>query len=1393
MRFKLLVRSLIVAQSLLVAWVLSSPAGAQVVYRETFDHYGYSVPTLGESSMVAEWPPSLKHLEFRPTKMDSVYRGGAFKLPAEAQGLTDYEFEFLVRFPREGVKAIDVRLDALLNAGAKSPKYSSCSIRISDDMMGVASVSNVQPLLPPVRGSMKETPLSPLLGGHYYRCIVHARGKRLEAFLDGMGKTVRLGSAEIAGGPLAGFNFSGATAFDLDDICLRRIPGVPAEEFHDEEGARVANVTAQHRLDFPAETNTARATVRIGQPGEMRILLNWADGSSMTLSASTAGTRWMKPVIKDVVTQKDGKPVLERKQITESVALPDAALNFREIREKAARDDWRMTCNVRPWIDGYLEEDRIDVAARWETFEAASRHFFTFEVRRDGRGIEYWIDGRYCGRRDNESALASLTFILPAEGAIKGAAVARVDREGAYLPLDIRPIANPGVMASARLPIAEGGQRIAGIPFLVAPGQGNLDLSVVKENFGTWALECDFYLSRTAFSGMPETLMLSVPSTQYTRAYLLCAVADDPSRDPVLTARLTRFASPSGGGRGPAIVDTTVELPRAGSNAALPPGVQRIGEVDYTDAGHSHRVPLYLVEVPLDSGRIQDVIFQEQRFSLIPQPYLDFEVLGRTDKALQQLDKEHKPDPTSRSAVHVFAVTLKRSPVEMEIVPARPGNAYTTEETPSMNVRLRWRAVADCRVAWQARDVDGRVVDSGEVRGGSHQPGKETSTAVTPKLQQLGHYKFEFRLVVAAGEPQVTHRISMAIVAPDTRKAGYESPYFTWWFNGAHFTSNDVELVGPLLKMAGVHRTFIKSEALGERWKLTTGQINNVTRRVHGSFLGPSAASEDLEAKRAEWSKQIDAAVAAFPHADAANIFHENCNGEFPLELYGIPMPLPADEKEAGAQKAAVAAATLTAQLYREKYPKIRPTLVNSGDSLGGAGMLMRNGIPREALTALGEESLGQTMPPEMSTAWNFWMLKELARKMGYGDVPVEPCHEWKGRNVRDLGERKVAAWRVRDALIAHAWGCHLVPVSGTIEPGNSYHNSVWGHDYMFSRSPQNYPYMSYSTVAQLTAVLDGAKCVRRVPTGSITVYALEFQRGPERIFTLWTARGTADLCVGFDADGAARYSDMFGRSEDRKTEGKTLKLTVSTEPCYFVAQAGIESIAVGTRRYGEDESPAGAKVQVADAMDQADSWQAADKPDKRLENVPKLGNKNYLCFRQFGKYAVRPVRDDEKGDCLEVELFQEKPIVPFLPEYTVLKLKTPVPIQGEPTTVGLWVKGNSGWGQVMWELEDAEGERWLSCGTGGYGCDIYDWPKQASINFDGWNFIQFPIVQSSPIRVPNPGEVVNQWRSGGGNGRIDYPIRLTGIVVSMSRHALDLTEMRPVRTVVRLKDLSAY
>ena len=83
--------------------------------------------------------------------------------------------------------------------------------------------------------------------------------------------------------------------------------------------------------------------------------------------------------------------------------------------------------------------------------------------------------------------------------------------------------------------------------------------------------------------------------------------------------------------------------------------------------------------------------------------------------------------------------------------------------------------------------------------------------------------------------------------------------------------------------------------------------------------------------------------------------------------------------------------------------------------------------------------------------------------------------------------------------------------------------------------------------------------------------------------------------------------------------------------------------------------------------------------------------------------------------------------------------------------------------------------------------CEIHEAPMPRSA-------LQFPITARSPITVESPGQNAFQWQHNGtGNRKIDYPIKLTGIAISMPRQAVNLTKMEPVKTTIRLGELGAY
>jgi hypothetical protein len=163
---------------------------------------------------------------------------------------------------------------------------------------------------------------------------------------------------------------------------------------------------------------------------------------------------------------------------------------------------------------------------------------------------------------------------------------------------------------------------------------------------------------------------------------------------------------------------------------------------------------------------------------------------------------------------------------------------------------------------------------------------------------------------------------------------------------------------------------------------------------------------------------------------------------------------------------------------------------------------------------------------------------------------------------------------------------------------------------------------------------------------------------------------------------------------------------------------------------------------------------------------------------------------------------------------YSVMRVNQPVELPGIPTEIGLMVNGNGGWGRIMFELEDAAGQRWISIGAPMSGeatrwmadwmsekelaamkqMNVSDWntndPWQRSrINFEGWRYVRFPL----PGNYPGEGyhwPYSSQWKHTG-DGMVKYPLKFTKLIVELPEKTLRLTEYAPVRrTEIYIKDL---
>jgi len=137
-----------------------------------------------------------------------------------------------------------------------------------------------------------------------------------------------------------------------------------------------------------------------------------------------------------------------------------------------------------------------------------------------------------------------------------------------------------------------------------------------------------------------------------------------------------------------------------------------------------------------------------------------------------------------------------------------------------------------------------------------------------------------------------------------------------------------------------------------------------------------------------------------------------------------------------------------------------------------------------------------------------------------------------------------------------------------------------------------------------------------------------------------------------------------------------------------------------------------------------------------------------------------------------------------------VLRAKNSQPAPGQPTSVGLWVKGNSCWGRIFWEFQDSRGETFFSLGAPCDGWSVGDWKCRTFINFDGWNYLSVPL----PFRYESGfyGPPEHHWTHTGGDGIVDYPIRFTRLGIELREKVVHLTDAVEVPDKsIRIRDLS--
>lgn len=1306
------------------------PLGAETIFFEDFDHYGYYPANFNPGVCVSEEPGSLKRLRISPKDRKYIQ---ALKTPfmiPEAKRIADAELTFMFRpHGNEAGRSYDVHLLFAAKRGAALNEMKSITVKLNSDGNSVLEGGAVKSGRTGQLASVE-----PFFAGQWYPVCVCMSGGGISLAVDRGRECVEYSANLPKEFMLAGINFGGAFGFDVDEVKVAA-PGkrTPSEKYavtpqpaFEKQSSTVSD-GKNPLIIRPFREQYGFSISNIGSSG--KIELKFEDGSPEPLTAVmksfTQNTEWK--VMKTVTETKDGQSVTTRKIEDAPVKIEDSGLAFScgktGIRMYTVPlvydrfEAWQARSVIRNALDG--------------KYDRAGNHNWIFRLVKTGKTAQLWIDGSFVMNLPLKNELKTVAVSIP-QGAI-------------FSPLKLSEEKRGPLFQKVDMPSA------------------GFDTGVCREFLGSCDLECDGYLSRSAFDAPPCSMLRRVPNAQYIRAHLVCSLGEnDPEKSTDVTARITRYISGGSQGRTPqALADCTVTLPRSEKDSC-PPGVKRLGGGKF------------LVTCDIPVGKIQDIVFMENR------DYIDFEVLGGLwEKNIYYISREGKP-AARPSNVMVHEAVLEKSPVSMMVENGRLANLFYPDEEAFVTAKLTALKPGGYAVNWIVKDIDGNIIDNTTDEVKFSAAGETKAVKKSFRQKENGHYITEVRLKDAGGNTLVTFNGSFSRIAADTRRAGYESPYASWNFGGAHGTPRNPAVYGEMYKRMGVRRVTggWKSEADVPK------EYGPITL-CHFSHIGPKGKTPEERGKSLE--VRIKELTKNFPHVKTAMIFHESGHGATPLELIGGRTEMTERVKAQDARTAGIALEIANA--WRKYAPDVKLVIGNTGVSIGCIGALFRTKYPADRIDFMGEESVGMSIPPERSVAYPSWMLSEVARIFGYGNVRPEACYEWKDRVERDCdSDRVCASWRVRDILTAHAWNYQLIPAGGISEVGNSYYNTVWGSGNC-TRWPLLQPYPAMTAVCVATQVLDCVKPLRLVPTGTPTVYVLEFRRGNEFVYACWTARGEVKTKVDF---GGAKVTltGFYGRTSDLKSD----EITITQEPCYLVSGTRIKSASAALERSYPWEEYGMKNAKVACAMDKIDGWKLVTGEDRRIL-APDDADELYLSSLRPGKFNFTQVKDDRKGDCLEVTLIPEGDCPALMREYGFIRMDKPAPIEGTPSTLGVWVKGNSSWGKLFYEIEDADGEVWISAGTGGYGCPVYDWCEQMGINFDGWHFVQFPLTGASPVKIHSPGDNQWQWQSERtGDGRITFPVKVRGIGFALARKTLNLTKMEDVKNLsVRFKDFSAY
>jgi len=909
---------------------------------------------------------------------------------------------------------------------------------------------------------------------------------------------------------------------------------------------------------------------------------------------------------------------------------------------------------------------------------------------------------------------------------------------GGYVPLPVTSKANLDVCAkdgglsldAATVP--KGVATIEGIPFWLAEKEGANALDVSVSFTGAKEpIRLKYYCLHDGSTARKDRLVLPVTGGQYSALHVLAFSTERDGTVPRMTVRIGYFGGASG-----LLEDRVVRVPALLGDGTGGDGV--LARVPVKLAG-GKAGSLFHLRVPMDqTGNLREFRALKVEFTRdvnvhvpVPDPF-EFGVMPAG----------------SPSGVVVLAATLEQSPLLVQHTTDEAGNVFFEKQKAVFKVQVtnpgkktvRGVAFARCKGPGTGEETgivpkEWTVREKFSVGAGET---KEVPLDVTPKLRGW----FACTVGVESGGVVLQRRdTSFAILAPDTRKAMEDSPFGVWAFWNAHAVAHtgrpQIDAISSLMLKGGWRWTYGGSPTVGRRAGAET--LDEARRRLKDTYKVTCTLNSPPQGYQrppgwydeAEFKKTVIPWVKTNikgPGDNAFKVLHESRSSSDVIRRYsellgGAPYDMPAAEKE-----------RLESQFERvKKYcegikaavPEARIVLINDYPAVGIE--YMKRGFPKEAFDVWGSEGAMFMRQPERQPDWlcllgqvHTW--KRAMEKYGY-DKPIWFTEAlYHGTNPGNLSLHAQGVTAVREAALALALGVERLAAAGLIKDStDDYRWSNWGSSGYCFREPENNPKPSYAMHAWLTQVLDQAKYVRFLPVDSTVVHVLEFQKPDgSRVYPMWVVRGRQEIDVLAPGGKPVLY-DVFGNRVGMRTEeAGVYAVPLSDSPVYLTGTV-VEKVA--NRRAIEVKGEPGKLL-----LDFDDP--AALKPVAATNPVLEA---NWDFPRIKGAFRAECVTEDG-ASALRVELLDDKDERKLLPRYVELTLAKPITLTGRPYAFTMRIKGNGGWGRIMFELVDAQGRVWTSCGNQYSGaCNSSDNRGYSFINFDGWHTIEVPLAGQYP------------------------------------------------------------